>query len=146
MDNSLNDNDFHLKSFPIDHSIEAFEKEYYFEAVAVLHGFIESQMKSYFHLHAANVSKESLSKGWDINDKLPYISLAHVIFVLNLIDKAEYDNLISFNTLRNELMHRYYLDPYEGWPKRISKSKLNSVFKSVVKVTYLIMERADDLV
>jgi hypothetical protein len=142
----LNDNDFHLKVFPIDHSIDAFKKEYYFEAVAVLHGFIETQMKSYFHLHAVNVSKQPLARSWDVNDKLSYISLAHVIFVLNLIDKSEYDVLVSFNTLRNELMHRYYLDPYEGFPKRISKSKLNSVFKSVVNVTYVIMEKADNLV
>jgi hypothetical protein len=135
-----------LKEYPPEHAINAFKQEYFFEAVAVLHGFIELEMKSFFHLKAAKINKMPLSKAWDVNDKLSYIMLAHVLFVMNFISKDEYDTLISFNTIRNEIMHRYYSDKYEEGNKGISKVKLTSCFKSALRVVNKISREAESLV
>jgi hypothetical protein len=135
-----------LKEYPTDHALKALKEEYYFEAVAVLHGFIEREMKSFFHLKAATISNTPLKNAWDVNEKLSYIMLAHSLFILNFIGKNEYDTLVSFNTIRNEIMHRYYLDKYEEGHIGISKVKLNSCFKSALKVVKEIGKRADELV
>ena len=141
--NSITDQHITLKSFPEEHSTEAFKKEFYFEAIAVLHGYLESQMRVYFHMYAANITKEPMSKTWDASEKLTYVSLMNVLFILNLIEKSDYDVIVGFNTLRNELMHRYYSDPYEGTPKKISKSRINSVFKSAMKTSELLFQKID---
>ena len=135
-----------LKEFPPDHSISAFEKGFYFEAITVLHGYIESEMKSYFHLNSVKNSEVELSIAWDVKEKLSFISLTHLLFVLNLINKNEHDILVSFNTLRNELIHRYYLNLYDESYKGISKNKYTSIYKQTLKLVYLISERADELV
>lgn len=134
-----------LKDYPPVHAIKAYEEGYYFEAVAVLHGFLEGQMKSLFHMHAITVCKTSISETWDVNDKLSYIMLAHVLFVSNLLNRNQYDILISFNSVRNELMHRFYLDTYESGNKVLSKAKLSSCFKPAYNLLYEIMEKADNL-
>ncbi|MET3032480.1 hypothetical protein [Flavobacterium johnsoniae] len=134
-----------LKGYPSDHAFKAYEEGYYFEAVAVLHGFIEGQMKSLFHLHAITICKTSISDTWDVNDKISYIMLAHVLFVSNLINRNQYDILISFNSVRNELMHRFYLDKYDKDSKGLSKAKLSSCFKPAYNLLYEIMEKADNL-
>ena len=135
-----------LKDFPPDHAYDAFQSGYYFEAVAVLHGFLEGQMKSLFHLHCISTCKSQIAETWDVNDKLTYIMLAHVLFVSNLINRNQYDILSSFNSIRNELMHRFYLDKYEGNNSGISKAKLTSIFKPAYNLLYEIMQKADNLV
>jgi hypothetical protein len=139
-----------LKGSPSDHSYKAYKDGYYFEAIVVLHGHIEGQMKSLFHLHSLKMCKEPIPESWwaetwDANDRLSFIMIAHVLFVNSLITKNEYDILVSFNTLRNTLMHRFYTDPYTEKNKGVSKRKFHSCIKSADKVLCTIMERADNL-
>ena len=105
-----------MKDSPSEHSYKAYEEGYYFEAVAVLHGHVEREMKSLFHTYFLKMHKEPIPANWyaetyDANDRLSFIMIAHVLFVISLITKNEFDILVSFNSLRNTLMHRFYSAP-----------------------------------
>lgn len=132
-----------LKDFPPDHAVAAFKKEYYFEAITVLHSWTEKEMRSLFHLCISNKLNIPISEGWDVNEKLSYLPLAHVLFITQQLNKAEYDVLISFNSLRNEVIHRYYLDPYEGSWHEISHVKFTSLFNQTLKIVKDIGYRAE---
>ena len=135
-----------LTAFPPDHAFKAYKVGCYFEATAVLHGYLESQMKSLFHLYAIKNSQTQLSETWDVSEKMSYIMLSHTLFILNIINKKEYHVLVNFNTLRNTLMHRFYLDPYEGTNKGVSIKKFESCFVPAYNLLYQLMEKADELV
>jgi hypothetical protein len=135
-----------LKGYPPEHAKIAFEQEYYFEAITVLHGFIEHEMRSLFHLCISVKLKIPIKEGWDINAKLSYLPLVHVLFITKQINKNESDILSSFNSLRNEIIHRYYHDPYEGETYKISITKFASLFNQALGVVKEIGLRADDYV
>ncbi|SDE84253.1 hypothetical protein SAMN05421636_10811 [Pricia antarctica] len=150
MTKKLNSDIITFKGIPSDHSYQAYKDGYYFEAIVVLHGHIEGEMKSLFHMYSLNKCKESIPKNWfaetyDANDRLSFIMIAHVLFVVSLITKNEYDVLVGFNTLRNTMMHRFYSAPYEGMNKGVSKKKFHSCIKSADRVLCKISERAENL-
>ncbi len=134
-----------LKEFPTEHSLSAYKRGYYFEAITVLHGFIESQLKSLFHVYSSKATKSPLSVAWDINEKLSFVAATHVSFVLQLITKNEYDILIGFNVLRNELIHKFYLDPYDDFYYGISKKKFSSCYKQALKLASKIVLRVQNM-
>jgi hypothetical protein len=144
--NEQKEKNIRLKAYPPDHAKNAFEQEFYFEAITVLHGFIEQQMRSLFHLCISSKLDIPIADGWDVNEKLSYLPLSHVLFITQQIDKNEYDILISFNSLRNEVIHRYYHDPYEGWGYEISKIKFASQFNQALKVVSEMGFKADKYV
>lgn len=103
-------------------------------------------MRSLFHLCISSKLDIPLVDGWDVNEKLAYLPLSHVLFITQQIDKNEYDIITSFNSLRNEVIHRYYHDPYEGYGYDISKIKFSAQFSQALKVAAEIGFKADKYV
>jgi ADP-heptose:LPS heptosyltransferase len=138
------DKSIRLKGYPPEHAKIAFKQEYYFEAITVLHGFIEQEMRSLLHLCISVKLNIPIKDGWDINAKLSYLPLTHVLLITKQINKNQYDILVSFNSLRNEVIHRYYYDPYDGEGYEISKIKFASLFNQALSVVKEIGFRAED--
>jgi len=134
-----------LKDFPPHHSLNAYKLGFYFEAVTVLHGYTESRMRELFHLHATKISRKPLGLTWDVNERLSYIALAHVLFVLQFIDKTEYNVLTGFNAMRNELIHKHFHEPYDDFYYGVSKKKLASCYKQTLKITDKIERKSEGL-
>ncbi len=124
-----------FKESPHKHSLKAYNEGYYFEAFTVIHGFLAGQMKAILHLYSHKINKTPLSVAWDINEKLTYYPLAHVLFTFQIITKHEYDILVAFNSMRNELIHKFYLDLYENTYDGITKKKCNSCYKAALKLS-----------
>lgn len=129
-----------LKKFPPDHAFEAYRKEYYLEAVGVLHGFIESQMRSIFHAYSTTVISNSDEAVWDINEKFDFKNLTNILFVIQIIKKNEYDELFSLNSLRNEIIHKYFSDPFNHNYSGASKKKFLSIFQPAYKLSWKLNE------
>ena len=129
-----------FKEFPPDHALEAFKKEYYLEAVGVLHGFIESQMRSILHAYSTTVINNSDEQVWDINEKFDFKNLTNILFVLQIIKRKEYDQLFSLNSLRNEIIHKYFYDPFDHNYIGASKKKFLSIFKPAYDLSWKLNE------
>ena len=123
---------------------EALKSGFYFEAVSVLHGYVEKEMRGLLHLSVSVKRQIPLNVGWDANEKLTFLSLAHVLYIIQEVDNDEYGILIGFNSLRNEIVHRFYQDKYDGVGYQISKTKLNSVLKRVLKLVEKISQRSEE--
>ncbi|WP_146743719.1 hypothetical protein [Aequorivita sp. CIP111184] len=134
-----------FKDFPPDHAFDAFKNEYYYEAVGVLHGFIESQLRNLLLAFSSINQKSELSNIWDINERLDFRNLSNVLFVIHLISKKEYDTLNSLNSLRNEIIHKYFYDPYENMYFGVSHKKFLSIFKPSYNLSYDLIEKIDKM-
>ena len=129
-----------FKEFPPDHALAALKKEYYLEAVGVLHGFIESQMRSILHGYSTTVIDNSDEQVWDINEKFDFKNLTNILFILQLITKKEYTELFALNNLRNEIIHKYFYDPFDNKYIGASKKKFLSIFKPTYSLSWRLNE------
>ncbi len=134
-----------FKDYPPDHAYDAYKSEYYYEAVGVLHGFVESQLR---HLLLAFSTLDQNNPSeiiWDINEKIDFRNLSNVLFVLQLITEKEYGILNSLNSLRNEIIHKYFYDPHDGIYYGVSNKKFLSIFKPSYNLSYDLMEKLDKM-
>ncbi|PCI31174.1 MAG: hypothetical protein COB60_12555 [Flavobacteriaceae bacterium] len=138
------DRDKYIKKFkdlPPDHAYDAFKNGYYYEATGVLHGFMEMQLRhillAFSTLNLQNDSKDI----WDTNEKLNYSNLNNVLYILQLITKDQFVILTSLNSLRNDIIHKYFHDPYEKYYFGVSHKKFHSIFKSSYNLSYDFMSK-----
>ena len=134
-----------IKGFPPDHAYEAYKKKYYLEAVGVLHGFIESQMRSIFQAHAIINLKNKDDKTWDIIEKIDFKSISIVLFALQLITKIQLDKLTALNGLRNEIIHKYFYEPFDGSYQGASIIKFASIFKPAYELSWIFNELNEEM-
>jgi len=134
-----------LKEFPPDHAYGAYQKEYYLEAVGVLHGFIESQMRSILHAYSTSVLSNSDEQVWDINEKFDFKNLTNILFILQIIKKKEYDELFALNSLRNEIIHKYFYDPFDHHYIGASKKKFSSVSKPAYSLSWKLNQLNEEM-
>lgn len=96
---------------PIEHARRAYDAGYLVEALQVLHGFIELQTRE---LIMSNRAKEGPHEEFDLAYEsmfeIPFNIAIKVLFIQRVLTKAERDRLISFNSIRNKLIHRLYTD------------------------------------
>ena len=134
-----------FKKFPPDHAFEAYKKEYYLDAIGVLHGFIESPMRSILHAYSTTVISNSDEEVWDINERFDFKNLTNILFILQIIKKKEYDHLFSLNSLRNEIIHKYFYDPFDHNYFGASKKKFHSVFNPAYKLSWRFNELNEEM-
>ena len=133
-----------FKDFPSDHALKAYEEEYYVEAVVVLHGFLESQLRENLLAFTSRL-KILPEKVWDTNEKLDFRNLSNILFILQLIDDNQVGVLNGINSLRNEIVHKYFFEPYNEAYCGVSNKKFASVFKPAYNLSFKLLEKIEDM-
>lgn len=133
------------KNFPPEHAYEAVQNKYYIEGVAILHAYIESMMRSILHAYSTFVIGHTDEDVWDINEKFDFKNLSDIAFVLKLIEKKDYDELKALNSLRNEMIHKSFSDPFAKNYFGVSKKKFNSIFKPAYNLAWMLTEKNEEL-
>lgn len=135
-----------LKDFPPEHAYMAFKEGFYYEAIGVLHGYIECQLRELLLSFSVKNQKSNYREIWDINERIDFRNLSNVLLVINQISKKEFDILCSLNSLRNEIVHKYFYEPYDKIYQGVSKKKYLSIFKPSYELSYsFIMKIAEVL-
>lgn len=133
----------------MDHAKEAYKAGYYIEAIQVLHGWIEVKLRELL------VSLRVESKGhdkhfgriWDMTNEISLLSAAKALLIAGVITEAKYSRIQAFNRVRNNLIHKYFYDPYEnayhGIPRREYSAALRIGDKLGWELQELTEKRAD---
>jgi uncharacterized protein YutE (UPF0331/DUF86 family) len=87
--------------------------------------------------------KTPLVKVWDINERLDLKNLSNILYILQLITEKEFQTLNALNSMRNEIIHKYFYTPYDDFYKGVSKAKFLSIFKPSFNLSNGFIERIE---
>jgi hypothetical protein len=122
------------KEYPVDHASRAYREGFFLEAVQVLHGFIEVKMQELLMVSRHGNIKRSLQEVWGIAQEMGFNVLAKALFVSGKLTKKDYENLQRFNSLRNRLVHKFFLEPDEKDYKGVPKKEYDLIFQAGMKL------------
>ncbi len=88
----------------------------------------------YFHTVAYSPIKRGYQEVWDITQEMGFNVLARALLVSGKLTKKEYDDLQRFNSLRNRVVHKFFLEPYEKDYKGVPKKEYDLVFQAGMRL------------
>jgi hypothetical protein len=111
-----------------EHAEKAYLDGYYVEAIQVLHGYLEAQLRQFLMISGASDRDLRFVETWDLTYDFPMISAAKALFIIQKISKEELEDLTAFNRTRNRIIHKLYFDPYEKVNEGIPKKEYDATF------------------
>ena len=128
---------------PLDHAYDSQKGGYYYEAIGILHGYIEGQLRFLFMAHCTYERGTKTEKAWLTTEKFDFKNLSNIVYALQLITEKHYQILLALNSLRNEIVHKYFYEPFKENYKGISSKKFASVFRPSYDLAYDFNEKLD---
>jgi hypothetical protein len=132
-----------IKGWVTEHALKAYESENYIEALQVLHGWIENKLQELLILTGSVDHNSDMSKIWDIANQITLINSAHVLFILSQLSENEYQMIIKFNGIRNQIIHKIYHEPYEKIYEGVPKNKYDEAFGMGIKLSELLQRKTE---
>jgi hypothetical protein len=103
-----------VEGWPPDHAQKAYDSGFYIEAIQVLHGYIENKLQELLILSGATArAPTQMSETWVVANEIPMNAAVKALFVIGTISHSDYTQVRRFNSIRNRLIHRIFLEPYE---------------------------------
>jgi len=115
----------------------------YIEAIQVLHGWIENKLQEILILTGANDHGSEMKTVWNIANQINLVTCVHVLFVLSQLSENEYQMIIKFNGLRNQLIHKIYNDPYEEINQGFPKEKYDEGYKIGIELADILQIKTE---
>jgi hypothetical protein len=109
--------------WPEEHAKKAYSDGYFIEAIQVVHGFIELQLRELLFLQRKVPGPhEHFDLAVDTMYEIPLSLAVKILFIQKALSKEERDKLIHFNKTRNNIVHKIYYDTahegYSGYPRK----------------------------
>jgi hypothetical protein len=132
-----------IKTWVTDHAQKAYKSKNYIEAIQVLHGWIENKLQEILILTGATDHGSEMKIIWEIVNQVNLVTCAHVLFVLSQLSENEYQMIIKFNGVRNQLIHKIYNDPYEKINHGFPKEKYDEAYKIGIELADLLQFKTE---
>jgi hypothetical protein len=137
-----------IKKWPADHAQEAYEAGYYIEALQTLHGWMEVKLRELLHLQRVGTPSEDKhnewSKAWNMTNELPLNHIARALFVMGALSEDILNKILSFNRVRNNLIHKLFHEPYEKEYLGIPKEDYDAAFRAGIDLGYVINSMSEE--
>ncbi len=130
-----------IKEWPTDYAQTAYNQDKFIEAIQVLHGFIETKLQELLILEGAKSNK--IAEIWDIASQISLIHCVKFLFIIGELNKKEYENILFFNKMRNQIMHELFNETYENGVKGVSKNKFDIAFKQGIKLCDILEQKGE---
>ena len=109
--------------WPEEHVKKAYSDGYFIEAIQVMHGFIELQLRELIFIQRkAPGPHDHFDLAVDTMYEITLSVAVKILFIQKLLSKQERDKLIQFNKTRNNIVHKIYYDSahegYRGYPRK----------------------------
>lgn len=127
-----------IREWPTDYAEKAYKKKHYIEAIQVLHGFIENKLQELLMLMGALDYKLEFSEIWNIANQISLNNSVKVLYVTGQIKKSEYQAILKFNSMRNNIIHNLFHETYKEGVKGVSKKEFDIAFESGLKLCDLL--------
>jgi len=126
---NVKDGKIFFDKYPPHHAEQAFYDGYYIEALQTLHLWIEGRLQEWLLLSKHKNSKVSHKARWEVVFSIPLIQVAKALFVTAKMPKRLYDDVSRFNSMRNKVIHRLFVEPYDGEMPSVKFTEYERVFK-----------------
>lgn len=120
--------------YPPDHAERAFEDGYYIEALQTLHIWMESKIQEWLLLSKHGNSRVSQREVWDAAFSIPLINAIKALFIVGKMPENLYQDVCKFNSMRNKVIHRLFIEPYDGEMPSVRFDEYRKVFKNGIKI------------
>lgn len=131
-----------IMKWPADHAQEAYDAGYYIEALQTLHGWMEVKLRELLQLQRVGKPNEEKGAGWErawnMTNELSLNNIAKALFIAGALPEDVLNQILGFNRVRNNLIHKLFYDPHEGQYPGIPKAEYDAAFRSGVELGYLI--------
>lgn len=127
-----------ITDWPTDYAEKAYQAGYYLEAIQILHGFLENKLRELLMLVGSVHFQAKLETTWDVSNEISLNNTLKALFILNQISKEEYSKIKKINSLRNKVIHQYFLESYEEGVKGIQKNVYDEVYAESLKLVDII--------
>ncbi len=131
-----------IRKWPADHAQEAYDAGYYIEALQTLHGWMEVKLRELLHMQRAKPDAcgkdKDWARSWNMSNDLSLNNIAKALFVVGPLPEDTLNRILSFNRVRNNLIHKLYLDPYEEPFLGIPKEEYDVAFRDGIDLGYII--------
>ncbi|MCK9400870.1 MAG: hypothetical protein M0Q51_12890 [Bacteroidales bacterium] len=132
-----------IEEWPTEHAQRAYNTGNFIEALQTLHGWIENKLRELLILAGTIDYKSEMSGIWDISNQISLVTSAHVLFILSQLSENEYQMIIKFNGIRNDVIHKIYRDPYEEIYKGIPKERYDEAFNIGMELSEILQRKTD---
>lgn len=129
-----------------EHAQNAYANEYYIEAIQVLHGWIENKLQEILILVGCVDNDAIADKTWDVANQINLNMSAKALYVIGKITDDEYQKIIKFNTLRNNIIHKIYYEPYEKPYLGVPRKQYDEVFQIGISLAEELQDKTIDIV
>jgi hypothetical protein len=126
---NVKDGRIFFDEYPPDHAEQAFRDGYYIEALQTLHIWIEVKIQEWLLLSKHGNNKISQKLIWDVVLSIPLTHAAKALFVLGKMPKSTYDDVCKFNSMRNKIIHKLFIESYDGEMPSVKFEEYQKVFK-----------------
>lgn len=133
-----------LKEWPTEYAQKAYRKKHYIEAMQVLHGFIETKLQELLLLTGTMDYKKETSEIWNIANQISLIHCVKVLYILGQIEQNEYQSILKFNSMRNQIVHRLFHETYEEGIKGVPKKDFDAIFKQGLTLCNLLQRKTEE--
>jgi len=133
-----------IKEWPTDYARNAYKRKHYIEAIQVLHGFIETKLQELLILTGTIDYKKETLEIWDIANQISLIHCVKVLFILGQISQKEYQSILKFNSMRNQIVHRLFHETYDQGVKGVSKKDFDEVFNQGLSLSDLLQRKTEE--
>lgn len=133
-----------IREWPGDHAKRAYDNQNYVEAIQVLHGFIENKLQELLILTGSVDFDQDSAETWDIANQVSYINCSKVLFILGQFSRNEYQNVLQFNSMRNQVVHKLFHEPFNEGEKGIPRTDYDRVFKLGLEMSDLLQRKSQE--
>jgi len=123
------------------HARKAYEAGYYLEAMQIVHGFLEAAMRDLAMVSNGPDPENGYADVWDIAQELTLNVLSKTLFLSKKLSKAEYIRIKEFNRIRNNIIHKYFWEPYSKEYEGIPKQEYDCAFENGLGLIEIIYEK-----
>ncbi len=130
-----------IRDWPPDYAQTAYEKGNYIEAIQVLHGFIETKLQELLIMEGSKSNE--MKEIWDIANQISLVNSVKVLFIIGKLNKNEFENILFFNKMRNQVIHGLFNETYEDGIKGVSKNNFDMAFKQGMKLSDILQRKGE---
>ena len=131
-----------IKKWPADHAQEAYDAGYYIEALQTLHGWIEVKLRELLQLQRVGTPSADRDaehgRAWDMTNELSLNQIAKALFIIGALPEESLNEVLSFNRVRNNLVHKLFHDPYEKKYLGIPRTEYDKAFGDGINLGQVI--------
>jgi len=123
---------------PYKHAEKAYSDGYFIEAIQVIHGCIERQLRELIFAQGTHRPHENFDLAIDFMFEVPFNIAVKILFIQKAISKKLRDRLVDFNKARNGIIHKIYFDNSSGSWQGFPKSQYDRAYKDGLELITIL--------